>query len=316
MLRAGSRCLSIFTNSLNARVLHAHGAGPLRPKDLDEALGWAPQSSLRAVVNSMCELGTLTRTESGEGANSVTELTAAGRELLPVADALETWLHNAPGTPIPIDDVAAYGTIRVLTAGWDSAIVRALAERPHSLIELNAEISAFNYPALKRRLAKLRATHLAIPTGSTSTYTASEWLRQAVAPLILAGRWERRHDPEALPITKLEIEAAFLLALPLLELPFSRPSGTCALAVLTPEEDRSRQTVAGVTVEVDKGRLVSCRTGTGTNQKTWALGAIDAWQAAVIDGDRDAIRFSGAKPRLAENLVKALHTGLFPPAIS
>lgn len=314
-MRSGSRTLSLFTNALNARVLDAHTGGSLRPSELDETLGWAPQSSLRAAVRKLREVGALAPVEPEEGQPSTaTELTAAGHELLPVAAALEHWLRGAPDGPIPLDDSAARGTIRVLTAGWDSTIVRTLAERPLSLIDLNSAISGLNYPALKRRLGKLRSTHLVtpVPTGNTHVYETTAWLRRAIVPLILAGRWERRHDAGAEPVSRVEVEAAFLLSLPLIRVP-ARASGACALAVLTSDDgSRSKKHVAGVTVEVEHGRLASFHTGTAAAQATWALGGIDAWLDAVIDGNREPLRFSGAKPRLAENVVKALHTGLFP----
>ena len=312
MLRAGSRALSIFTNALNARVLHAHAEKPLSPHELEEALGWAPQSSLRAVVNKMCELNALARTDDAIGAP--TELTPAGRELLPVADSLERWLEGAPDGPIPLEDPAAQGIVRVLAAGWDSTVIRALAEQPQTLIELSSTISDHNYPALKRRLGKLRATHLVTPvrTEEGGAYAVSEWLRRAVVPLTYAGRWERRHDCDAAPITAVEIEAALLLALPLAELP-ARSVGACALAVLTSSEERSRlkQNVAGVAVEIKQGEIVSCAVGTPASQPTWALGTIDAWLDAMVEGRRDALRVSGTKPRLAEGIVRGLHAGLF-----
>lgn len=313
MVRAGSRALSIFTNALNARVLHAHADGPLRPGELEEALGWAPQSSLRAAVGKLCDLGTLVRHGRAEGsAGAATELTAAGRELLPVADALEHWLQSAPGGPIPPDDAAAHGIVRTLTAAWDSTVVRALAERPLTLTELSAAISNLNYPALKRRLGKLRSTHLVtpMPTDNGTAYAASEWLRRAVIPLAVAGRWERKHDADAEPISRVEVEAAFLLALALVRLP-TRATGACALAVLTSEDGpKSKRQVAGVAVEAKQGAIVSCKVATTTTQATWALGNIDAWLEVVIDGHPNALRVSGAKPQLARSIIKALHINL------
>jgi len=135
---------------------------------------------------------------------------------LPLADALEHWLHRAPGAPIPFDDAAAQGVLRTLHRGLDATIVQALAVRPRTLIELSAEITDLNYPALKRRFNKLRSTHLIhpLPVDNASAYSPTEWLRQAVVPLVLAVHWESRHDSDAEPISPSEAEALFLLALP------------------------------------------------------------------------------------------------------
>jgi DNA-binding HxlR family transcriptional regulator len=314
VVRAGSRALSVFSNALNARVLHAYAEGPLSPSQLEETLGWAPQSSLRATVASLSELGALARSKGSEGSLGASiELTTAGRELLSVAEALERWLGYASDGPVPLEDPAAQGTLRVLTAGWDSTMIRALAERPQTLIELSASISDLNYPALKRRLAKLRSTHLIIPVDSEggTAYVASDWLRRAVHPLTLAGRWERLYDAGAAPISRVEIEAAFLLALPLAQLP-PKSTGACTLAALMSEERiRRKRDIAGAAVEVDRGTIVSFRAETAATQPTWALGTVDAWLEAMVDGRHEALRIGGAKPRLAKGLVKALHTALF-----
>jgi DNA-binding HxlR family transcriptional regulator len=311
-MHAGSRALSIFTNALTARALRGHALGPLRSSELEETLGWAPQSSLRATVGKLCDMGVLTRAGQAGGSSGVTELTAAGCELLPVTDALEGWLRSAPEGPVSLDDAAARGIVRVLAAAWDSTIVRALAERPRTLLELNDEIAGLNYPALKRRLAKLRATHLVKPAGEggPSAVAASEWLRRAVGPLALATRWERSHDAEAEPLSRVDAEALLLLALPLVQLP-TRASGDCALAVLT-SEDRTGllSEVASVAIDAKRGVIVSWVSDAPSAHSTWALGATDAWLEAMIDGNYEALRVNGAQPALAESIVKALHASL------
>lgn len=319
MVRAGSRALSFFAHPLNARILRAHIDGPLRPGELDESIGWAAQSSLRAAVGKMCDLGTLSRVELNDTALSVvTELTTAGRELLPVASALEGWLQKAPDGPVELDDPAAYGIVKALVASWDATVVRVLAEQPLTLAELNTEIPYLSYPALKRRLAKLRSTRLVTVTGSgkAAAHEATEWLRRSVVPLAVAGRWELLHDPEAEPIGEVEVEASFLLTLPLAEVPSKRLSGTCTLAVLVSEgAPGAEPEVAGVTVEVERGAIVSFSSNGGVSAApaTWALGTPEAWMEALIDGRDDGLRTGGAKPRLAKGVVDGLRESLFRP---
>ncbi|HEX5763240.1 MAG TPA: winged helix-turn-helix transcriptional regulator [Solirubrobacterales bacterium] len=307
-MRAGSRALAIFAYALHARVLRAHAHGPLRAGELEEQISWAPQSSLRSAVSNLSELGVLQR-NGDHGAP--TELTEAGRELLPVADTLEQWLQHAPGGPISLDDDAARGVIRVLTAGWDSTMVRALAERPLTLNEISAGIRDLSYPALKRRLAKLRSTRLVEPirTDHTAAYAASDWLRFAVVPLAIAGRWERKHDVDAEPISDLEVEAAFLLALPFVEV--GEASGSCTLAALTGEQRRVDSELAGVAVQIESGKVVSATAESQTKPSTWALGSTDAWLAAVLEDRTETLRIHGEQPELPLEIVNALHRRLF-----
>jgi hypothetical protein len=137
---------------------------------------------------------------------------------------------------------------------------------------------------------------------------ASEWLRHAVAPIAAACRWERRHYDGAERLSGADLEAILLLALPLAELP-DDASGACALAGLLPAcPNGSGREVAGVTVEVWRGRVVSCAPG-GGGEETRVLGTADAWLDAVSDGRAEALRPGGPEPRLAESIVTALRGG-------
>lgn len=317
-IRAGTQALGVFAKQLTARVLRIHAEGPLCPSELEERIGWAPGTSLRTAATTLRRLGALARIEPGNGGRATaTELTDAGRELLLVADALEHWLLSAPGGPIRLDSTAGRGTVKVLTAGWDSTIVMALAERPLSLTELNDAIVHTNYPALKRRISKLRSTSLISPIGrgKGTTYVATDWLRRAIAPIVVAGRWERKHDSSFEPVTRGEAESAFMLTLPLVdELP-GEITGTCALTVLAAGHRDGRQgEIGGVAVEVEGGRIAAFSPNTALAPTTWALGTADAWFEAVIEGRPEALEIRGIQPELPLGIVEAIHAILLTPA--
>jgi DNA-binding HxlR family transcriptional regulator len=317
-VRPGSRALSIFAYALNAKTLRAHAERPLRSSDLEQMIGWAPQTSLRAAVGNLCELEVLAKREPpGATKGVLTELTPAGRDLLAVADRLERWLARAPAGAIALDSAAAAGAIRALTASWDSRVVRVLAERSLTLTQLNAEIAEISYPALERRLARLRSTNLIVPiagSGKGKPYEVSDWLRHSIAPLSAAARWECRHIPGKVePISHTEVEAAFLLTLPLVKFS-SESTGACALAVLTspaPDGEEERE-VAGITLGVRGGEVVSCVSTADSNPKTWALGTSDDWLDAVIDGSFEVLRVRGERPQLPLHIVREFHGVLFP----
>ena len=295
-------------------MLRACTAGALTPSQLEEVLAWAPQSSLRSSLAKLTEIGALSRSPGdGRARRAAIELTPAGRELLPVGAALEHWLKGGPNGPIALEDPAARGVVRVLTAGWDSTVIGALAERPRSLVELNREIPNLSYPALKRRLARLRSTGL-VASGRNAdglSYEVSDWLRRATVPLTLAERWERRHEIATEPAAQMGLVAAFMLALPLLRLPI-RADGPCSLAVLSLEQRADlKRNVAGVALELKGGQIVSCSTAATGRQPTWALGTVDCWLEALARGQVETLRVSGAKPFLARRVVEALHNDLF-----
>ena len=315
--RAGSLVLSLLANSLNAEVLRIHSEGPQRVSKLHERIGWAAQTTLRASVGMLVEAGALTKADESQYAVEHS-LTAAGREMLFVADVLEDWLERNPDGPIAADSKAARSAIKSLTEAWSSALVPTLASRPYSLSELDELMPEVDSPALARQLTKMRsARQIARPRGESSTtpYVVTDWLRRAIAPLAAAGRCERRYLKGATaPITKVEVEGAFLLTLPLVSLP-QTANGSCALVAHTGAEGADggggADGLAGVTVEVARGHVAACTSSVEDCPGTWGLGAPEAWLDAVIDGDVRALRFGGAEPRLPLALVKGLHRELF-----
>jgi DNA-binding HxlR family transcriptional regulator len=316
-VRAGSRVLEIFENPLNARVLQAHTEGPCRLSELQERIGRPAQTTVRAAVANLCRIGALERRAVGDSSYAVaTELSEAGEEMLFVADEVETWLALCPYGPISPGGEEAKDATKALAGGWSSTLMRALAGRSFTLTELADLIPGVSYAALERRIASMRASGQIEPVeqkGRGTPYVVTDWLRYAIAPLCAAGRWERRHLGEQTPpITDVEVEASFLLTLPLAPLP-PYAQGTCVLAAQTDpvEPDARDRRLAGVSVTVDKGRLVSSAVEIDGEPPTWAVGTPAAWFDVVIDGRVDDLRVGGRDPQLALDLVSGLHFALF-----
>ncbi len=312
--------LALFANPLNARILRAHADGPLRLTELHEKISWSAPTTLRAALAHLGEIGALHRPEAGGSRFAVeNQLTPAGREMLFVADTVEAWLARAPGGPISPESEAAKGAVKALAGGWSSTLMRRLANSPFTLTELDGLIPDVSYPSLERRIARMRSTGQIEPVegeGRGTPYIATDWLRHSVAPLCAAGRCERRHLPaKSAPVTKVEVETSFMLAVPLVSLPASA-NGTTMLAVRTEAGEstdggRGRMPLAGVIVEVERGKVVSCAARVEQTPPTWGLGAAETWMNAVIDGDLEPLRFGGARPQLALDLVNGLHFALF-----
>lgn len=316
--RAGARVLNLLANPLHVRILRAHEGGPLRATEVEEAAGWPAATTLRAAIGHLRRSGLLERQQVSTMPHGVaTVLTDAGREVLFVAGVVERWLAIAPQGPIPVDSEEAKGAVKALAAGWSTKMVRALAAQPASLTELAQRIPEVSYPSLERRLTRMRKIHQIEPSPSPGRgvpYEVTDWLRHAIAPLCVAGRCERRHmRAETAPITPVEIEAAFLLAMQLAPLPEST-TGICRLVVLPEaDEDGKREEIepAGVTVEVQKGAVLRCVPELDERASVWALGSPMDWLNAVIDGHLEGLRFGDARPQLAADLVHGLHLGLF-----
>jgi DNA-binding HxlR family transcriptional regulator len=279
--------------------------------DLRLELDSPPQTTMRAYLRTLTQTGVVEKRRRNDFPGNVEyELAEPGRELLAVVGVLVDWLARFPGMPTTLGSGAAKSAIKALVDGWSTSMVRALASRPLSLTELNSVIASISYPSLERRLAAMRLGGLVEPMASQgrgTPYAVSEWLRRAIAPLVAAARWERRCLCEEAPaVTNRDVEAAFLLALPLLRLPADL-SGSFRLGVRMGGE---RNAPAGVVALVRGGEVKTCETRLEARADAWAHGTTGAWFATVIERDPRCLELGG-DVALAKRVVGALHEALF-----
>jgi DNA-binding HxlR family transcriptional regulator len=311
-LRSGAQTLMLLAAPLNCLLLEALAEGPKQQTELRHATGSPAQTTLRAQLKRLHELGAIAkrRRDLFPGVLEY-ELTAAGHELLFVLATLESWLGTAPKGPLALGSNPAKAAVKALAEGWSTTMLRALATGPLSLTKLDRIISDLSYPAIERRLAAMRLAHqiVACPgNGRGTPYAVTDWLRLGVGPLAAAARWERRHTPEeAAPIGRVDVEAAFLLALPLLQLP-AGSSGTCRVAVDIPNGMNRR--LVGVMAKLEGGRVASCSTQLEGHPEAWLLGSPADWMTAVIEHDVDRLELGG-DGQLGRLLVEGLHRALF-----
>ncbi len=313
-MRAGAHGLTLLSVPINVHVLTALEDGPLPLLDLRRAAGSPPQTTMRVHLKALTDSGVLLRRRQSDFPGTVDlELGPAGRDLLTVARVLEAWLACSPEGPLELGSPAAKSVTKALVEAWSSNIVRALSAKAFSLTELNRLISTINYPSLERRLAALRLSHLVESSpggGRARPYLVSRWMRQAIAPLTAAASWERRYVPIATPtIGRIDFEAAFLLAVPLLELPPDL-RGACRLAVEVPGSNGADTSLAGVLIGVDGGRVTSCSSNLRGPASAWAIGSARAWLGAVIEGDVSRLEFGGDS-ELSMSVLAGLHETLY-----
>lgn len=309
-MRAGGHALTLLSTPLNVHVLSALREEPQPLMDLRRDVGLPPQTTMRGHLRTLTRTRVLERQRQNGFPGAVDyALGPAGEDLLVVSRALQGWLARSPDGPVPLGSIAAKALIKALVQGWSCSIVRALASRPLSLTELNKLITGLNYPSLERRLGALRAAGLIEPCpgqARSTPYRASAWLRQAIAPLAAAARWERRHAPEeTTPIGRIDVEAAFLLTLPALELP-EELSGGCRLAVETRANEAG---LTGVTAGFSAGRIESCVARLEGRAEAGACGTAMAWIDAVEEADPDRLEIRGDR-ELVIAILDGLHEEL------
>jgi len=311
-VRAGAHALSLLSIPLNVHALSALQEEPRPLMDLRRDVGLPPQTTMRGHLRTLTRTRVLERQRENGFPGAVNYgLGPAGSDLLVVARALREWLARSPNGPVPLGSSVAKSVIKALVQGWSCSIVRALASGPLSLTQLNKLITGLNYPSLERRLGAMRAAGMIEPCPSesrTTPYRAGVWLRQAIAPLALAARWERRHAPEeTTPIGRIDVEAAFLLTVPMLDLP-SRVSGGCRLAV---ETRAGGSQMIGVTSRFSDGVVESCTARLEGEAEAGACGTAMTWIDAVEEAAPGHLEIRGDH-NLAAAIIEGLHNTLAP----
>ncbi len=243
-------------------------------------------------------------------------ITPEGREMLFVAFVAERWLQSAPSGPLAFDSRDAEEAVGALVEGWSSTLMHELAREPLTLRELDRTIDGTSRRVLERHLVAMQSAGQveARPReGAGAIYSVTDWLRAGIAPLAAAARLERR-DPtdEMAPIAALDVEAAFLLTLPLLELSPDL-SGTCCLGVDVRGAEQSD--LVGVTAQVEAGRIVACSLRLRKDADAWASAPAGDWLDTVIEPDAKRVRTGGDR-HLARGLLDGLHGKLFGVPVS
>lgn len=315
-LRAGARPLVLLATTLNYLIVKALAEGPLRLAELRQETGLPAQTTLRGHLSSLGALGVVAKRPASEAPYAVaSELTALGRDLLNVAGSLEVWLWQAPGGPISLESGSARGVVKAFVDGWASTILGTLARQPMSLTELDGVIAGLSYPALERRLSSMRMAGLvevAPGNGSGTPHRVTDWARQGVVPLAASARCEQIHmRRQAAPLTRVDIEAGFMLSLPLVGLP-PEAAGRCYLTVEGDSADgRDR---SGVEVTIEGGHVVACDSELVAGASQYAAGSAATWFDAVRDRRTELLDYAGGQ--LPQQLVRGLHEALLAPIAS
>ncbi|HXR30787.1 MAG TPA: winged helix-turn-helix transcriptional regulator [Solirubrobacterales bacterium] len=310
--RSGGYVLSIFSKALHGLILRALAKGPMRLAQLRRDVGGPAQTTLRGNLETLLRMGALEKVHAnGKAALVDNTLTPLGHEMLVVADAVDTWLADAPQGPLRLEGEAGKTSIKALVNGWGSTMLRALAVRPFTLTELDNLISSFSYPSLERRLAAMRLVDLITPVpngGGGTPYAVSDWLRRAMAPLLAAMRCERRHlAEETAPLTRIDVETVLLLVLPLVSLP-ADAEGVSQLAVQAGNSSDGRS--AGIRLSAQAGKLVGCTSKLQARPENWIRGSANHWLDALVEGRSDQLEVYGDRT-LTLDMVDNLHRALF-----
>lgn len=243
--------------------------------------------------------------------NQIARILPSGKEVLFISFVIEQWLQKAPGGPMDIEGPEAKAAIPALAAGWSSTVVHALAAQPRTVTELGRTIDDLGPAALRHQLDAMQAVGLieaSAGDGEGTVYRITDWLRAAIAPLIVGARFEHRYAPTETPaIAPLDVDAGFLMGLPLLGLP-ADTNGLCRMTINVPVH--GDPVPAGAMARVEHGRIASISTELQDEADASLEGPPMAWLDAVIDPLASRLYPEGDED-LAATLLVGLHEVLF-----
>lgn len=241
------------------------------------------------------------------------EIAPAGLEMLYTGTRLEGWLAGAPGGPLELGEVDSGQAIAGLVYGWSTTLTHtlALAGRPLGLAELDLALESVSYAALEEHLDLMEGAGLIESLAGEDgerRYAVTDFLRAGIAPIAAGARVECHYPTsDTSPPDRLDAEAAFQLALPLLELP-EDVTGTCQLGVRIDEEGAAG--LAGATVRVERGRVVSSTPQLQRDAETWAQARAIDWLDTLVEPPLARVELGGDE-QLAASLLAGLHERLF-----
>ncbi|HET8639303.1 MAG TPA: hypothetical protein VFL89_03545 [Solirubrobacterales bacterium] len=308
---AGEQALSCLGAPVSFGILTALAEKAYDPEGLRRAAGSPPTSTMRVYMRDLEDMRLVRRTREKKfpGA-TLCEITPAGAQLLRVGEVLDRWLEESPHGPMSLGTPAAKSNVQALIGGWSIYAIRALAAKPLRLTDLQRFVAGISYPKLGRRLDAM--SHVGLldryrEAGTAGTFLkATPWLRRAPAPLALGIAWEGKWAPDlAAPIKRADIEALFLLLVPLLEMP---PSMSGVFRLVVDLQEGGQRDFGGVSIRVDAGKVISCTTRMQAVPTTSISGDLPAWinwiafreqKGLTIEGNGDQARSLGTRIRKA-----------------
>lgn len=282
--------LLMLSDPLNASILRLLARGALPITKLQEHLGPTSRTTRFSRLRELEELGVIVREKEG-GSPPLTHcmLSAAGRDLLVVVRLLRRWLRENPSRSPGKGDLFGVVETKALAIGWNSTVLRWLAERPCSLTELDAQSPpGVSYHELRKAREALSHTGLIAAVASEDRgqpYELTDWTRRAAPALAAAVRWERsflsKDDPEP---ASTDVETLLRLFSPSLA-----PIGPALDEDSSPLPDNS-EAFSVIVGNHGDGVGAGKRSGSQVGEIS---GTLTSWLDALVDGRSTGLQMRG-----------------------
>lgn len=307
-----SDLLKLLGNGANGPILMALGPRAIRTKKLTEKVPiYAPRTVYRH-ARKLSELRLIEREEvAGVPSTVIHSLSPAGRGLYHLIDAYAR--ASAPRVSGPASGDGLWTICGLLGEMWTYGWIEELGLGGRSATELAEATSEMTFHQVSRRTHQLLSwnlLHESTVRGHRKRYQLSDQARHGMALIAGLGRWRQQYvagEAEG-GLTVEEMATKLRAALPLLNLP-EHQGRSVKLGVVGPTGQDGARGSATLTAHVSAGgtmRSVKERSA----EDAWAIGTIDTWFAALLDGDQERMRVGGDLDFVGDCL-KRLHETLW-----
>lgn len=291
-------------------------AKPLRTKRLTERIpAYSPRTIYRQ-ARKLTELGLIERQETGGVPSTVVYSLSdpAGRDLVRLLDSYGRAL--LPGSPASRGGEGFWTALGLIGSMWGSGWVDQLSQQGQSATELATMTDGLTFHQVSRRTQQLISWGLLSRSapGQKKRFHLTNHSRQGVAVVAAIARWREKHlleDGER-GMGAAEMAVVLRAGLPLFDLS-AHPGATIKLGIVDAAEQLGSSGSETVSVKTEASGRIRC-VKDSDEPDAWALGTVDGWFRAFLDGDRAAIRNGGDVQIVEPCLVQLYEAFWIPPA--
>lgn len=298
-------------------ILIALGPRPLRTKALTERVPHVAPRTIYRYAAKLAELGLVDREERDEVPSTVTYCLTRGpgRDLFHLLDDYMTtdWLRG----PERQVGEGAWTRMSLLGELWDSGWIEQLSRKPRSPTDLAEATDGMTFHQANRRAHLVCSRGLLEQRnarGRGVRYTLAEPARRGMALVAALGRWRQRHgycgeDTGLTPVGMLTVLRA---SHPLIEIP-GKSHSRIRLGVAGAADGNGAGPLSMVGQVAPSGG-VELVADSGEDVDAWALGTVNTWCRALLDGNRGRMRVGGDL-KLVDAYLTNLHDALRVSAV-
>jgi DNA-binding HxlR family transcriptional regulator len=288
--------LKLLGNGASGPILMALGPRSLRTKKLTEKVPiYAPRTVYRH-ARKLAEVGLVDREEvAGVPSTVIHSLSPAGRDLYRLIGTFSA--ASAPWVTGPGSGEGIWTVCGLLGEMWTCGWIEELGHGGRSATELAEATAAMTFHQVSRRTHQLLSWSLIYEStarGHRKRYQLSDQTRHSMGLIVGLGRWRQQHvEGEADGgLTVGEMATTVLRAsLPLLQLPEHQERSIKLGIVGTTGADAQRGS-AGLSAHVSAAGTIRC-VKEKASEDAWAIGTVNTWFAALLDGTRKEMRTGG-----------------------